>query len=211
MINQEIYSIVIIGAGGHGREAMDVARDHARLKVAGFVDDIPPSQEMLNKYRTVWLGTVDYLLDKEYTYVIAVGDCGDKEKISARLAGSQCLPANNIHTSASIGSYCTIGKGVMLYQGAVVTTNVTLGDHVHLNVNSVVSHDCRVGDFTTISPGVMLNGNVVIGKGVFIGTGAIILPKIYVGDGAVIGAGAVVTRDVPPYETYIGIPARRKS
>jgi sugar O-acyltransferase (sialic acid O-acetyltransferase NeuD family) len=203
------WPLVIIGAGGHGREAMDVALDCGKFEVVGFVSEDRPSADMLFKYKTKWLGTVDYLLDKSYYYVIAIGDCADKKKVSDKLVNTKCCLINVLHPSAYVGRYCSMGGGVMMYAGAKITTNVSLGDHVHLNVNAVASHDCSIGDYSIISPGAMLNGNVTIGKGVFVGTGAIILPKVTVGDWATIGAGAVVTKDVPSCETYVGVPARR--
>lgn len=49
---------------------------------------------------------------------------------------------------------------------------------------------------------------VIIGHDVWIGHGAIILAGRTIGNGAVIAAGAVVTRDVPPYSIFAGVPAR---
>ena len=48
-----------------------------------------------------------------------------------------------------------------------------------------------------------------VGEHCWIGTGAIILQGVTIGDGAVIAAGAVVTKDVPPYEIWGGVPARK--
>ena len=50
---------------------------------------------------------------------------------------------------------------------------------------------------------------VILEDGCDIGAGAIILPGVKIGKGAIIGAGAVVTRDVPPFEVWIGVPARK--
>lgn len=47
-----------------------------------------------------------------------------------------------------------------------------------------------------------------IGNDVWIGAHACVRGGLEIGDGAVIGAGAVVTRDVPPYAIYAGVPAR---
>lgn len=48
----------------------------------------------------------------------------------------------------------------------------------------------------------------VIEDGAEIGAGAAIIGDVVVGAGACIGANAVVTSDIPPGETYVGVPAR---
>ena len=53
------------------------------------------------------------------------------------------------------------------------------------------------------------NIQVLIGNDVWIGSGAKILQGVTIGDGAIIGAGSLVTKDVPPYEVYGGIPAKK--
>lgn len=54
-------------------------------------------------------------------------------------------------------------------------------------------------------------GPVTIGDYVFIGPRSIILPNIKIGRGAVIAAGAVVTKDIPDFEVWGGIPAKKIS
>lgn len=51
--------------------------------------------------------------------------------------------------------------------------------------------------------------DVVIEEGCWIGTRAIILKGVRVGKGSVIGAGAIVTKDVPPYSIYVGVPSMK--
>jgi serine O-acetyltransferase len=43
---------------------------------------------------------------------------------------------------------------------------------------------------------------------VVVGVGAVVLGAITIGAGAKIGGGAVVVKDVPPYSTAVGVPAR---
>ena len=52
------------------------------------------------------------------------------------------------------------------------------------------------------------NRRVSVGNDVWIGHGAVIMPGITIGDGAVIGANAVVTKDVPAYAVFAGVPAK---
>ena len=50
-------------------------------------------------------------------------------------------------------------------------------------------------------------GDVTIGNDVWIANDVTILSGVTIGDGAVIANGAVVTRDVPAYAVYGGVPA----
>jgi acetyltransferase-like isoleucine patch superfamily enzyme len=54
-------------------------------------------------------------------------------------------------------------------------------------------------------------GPVTIGDYVFIGPRVIILPDVTIGNGAVVAAGAVVTKNIPQFEVWGGIPAKKIS
>jgi acetyltransferase-like isoleucine patch superfamily enzyme len=48
-----------------------------------------------------------------------------------------------------------------------------------------------------------------IGCDVWIGCHVTILPGVTIGDGAIIAAGAVVNKNVPSFEIWGGVPARK--
>lgn len=48
----------------------------------------------------------------------------------------------------------------------------------------------------------------IIGEYAIIFSNAVVLPGLTIGEGAIIGAGAVVTKDVPPWEIWVGNPAK---
>jgi sugar O-acyltransferase (sialic acid O-acetyltransferase NeuD family) len=206
-----VQDLVIVGAGGHGRETLDIveARNAVEPTFAfvGFVADHADAM-LLGRRRADLLGPVDVLRDHRAAYVIGIGTSEARRDLDHRITGWGREAAVLVHPYASRGSDLRIGPGVLLAAGARVTTNVTLGRHTHLNVNAVVSHDSEVGDYVTLSPGVLVNGNVVLGEGAFLGTGAVVLPGRTVGAWARIGAGAVVADDVPPGSTAVGVPAR---
>lgn len=203
--------LVIIGAGGHGRETLDVVEAVNALEPSydflGFLAD-EADGELVGRRGARVLGPPGWLEANDAAFVIGIGSPAARQRLdeAARASGREAVVL--VHPLASLGSDLRLSPGVILAAGARVTTNVTLGRHTHLNVNAVVSHDCVVGDYVTLSPGVLVNGNVRLGDGVFLGTGAIVLPGVQVGDGAVIGAGAVVTGDVGAGETVVGVPAR---
>lgn len=219
--------LVIVGAGGHGREAVSVARAAKRAgsadwNVIGFVDDGASDgsvdTELVKRLGTRLLGGISLLEQSSpvdrgsahmaAAHVIAVGDSRARQAIEARIDPGR-VAAVLVDPTAWIGEDVELGPGAMLYPGSCCTTNVRIGRHTHLNCGVTVSHDCRVGDHVSLSPGVLLNGEVTIGDGAFLGTGAVVLPGRHVGVGAVVAAGAVVTTDVAPGVTVAGVPARR--
>ena len=211
--------LVIIGAGGHGREVLDVVEAvnaaAPSFDVLGLVAD-HADVEVLARRGAVHLGSVDQLLDgalasvpRDAVVVVAVGDPAARRSLADRIgsAGYAFAPPL-VHPAASTGTDVRLGDGAVLAAGVRVTTNVTIGAHVQLNVSAVVSHDCVVGDHATLSPGVLVNGSVAIGEGAFLGTGAIVTPGRSIGAWVMVGAGAVVVHDIPAGVTATGVPAR---
>lgn len=204
-------ALAIVGAGGHGREALGVAQAlqsaAPRWTEIVMIDDAEPDRACLERLAVDHIGGIDRVVADGLEHVIAIGDPGVRRDV-AETVGSTAEATVLVDPTASIGADVVLAAGAMVFPGAICTTNVRIGRHSHVNCRAVVSHDCRVGNFVSLSPGVMLNGNVTVADGAFLGTGAIVLPGRRVGEGAVVGAGAVVIDDVADGATVVGVPAR---
>jgi sugar O-acyltransferase (sialic acid O-acetyltransferase NeuD family) len=207
--------LVIVGAGGHGRETLDIVEamndaGTGQWNFLGFVDDGEVRQDRLAR-REAEVLEVSELDPEDVRYVIGIGDPKTREAVAERMTLAAFVPAMLVHPAASVGSDVRMAEGVVLAAGARATTNVSLERHSQLNVGAVVSHDCEVGAFVTFSPGTLVNGECRIGDRAFFGTGAIVTPGLTVGADAKVGAGAVVLEDVPEGATVVGVPARPAS
>ena len=195
--------LVIIGAGGFGREVRrwaSVSREDWGFTVAPL------------RWDSVVLINSDELpkLPNKYVAVVTIGDPATRRKVVEGLELSpHGLWSPRISAlSADISDIVFIDRGTIICQNSVINVNVRIGEHVHVNMACTIGHDCIIGDFVTISPGVHISGNVTVGDEVFIGTGAVIREKLTIGKGATIGMGAVVVKDVPAGVTVVGNPAR---
>lgn len=85
---------------------------------------------------------------------------------------------------------------------------LTIGNHVDIASQVLIytnEHNINSPDFGNSF------GSVTIGDYVFIGPRVIILPNITIGRGAIVAAGAVVTKNIPDFEIWGGIPAKKIS
>lgn len=91
---------------------------------------------------------------------------------------------------------------------AVQGGDSSVGDDCFLMDKAHVSHDCRVGNFVTMSQTVILGGHVTVGDFATIGIGCNVHQHRVIGEGAMVGMNSAVTRDVEPWTTVYGSPAR---
>lgn len=210
-------SVVVVGAGGFGRETLDVIEaviaDGAGYSVLGVVDDGPRDADLdrLAARRIPYLGTAEQWLPEatEGTrFIVAIGSSVVRERIAIRMLEAGLHPVTVIHPKAVMGSATTVGEGVVVCSGVQVSTNVVLGDHVHLNPGCIIGHDSVLDRYVSVNPGAIVSGNVHVESGALLGAGSIVLQGLTVGADATVGAGACVTKDVEPKRVMVGIPAR---
>ena len=192
----------IAGAGGVGREALDVALA-AGVPVAGFIDhhnagstvrDLPVSGPEA-------VGPGD-------TFLVAIADGATRLRVAEDLAAAGGLTATLVHPKAIVGPVTEVGAGCLVSGGAHISSSVVLGPHVQVHYNATLGHDAELSAGATVLPGANVAGAVHLGVAATVGSGAVVLQGLTVGDGAFVGAGAVVTRDVAPGATVVGVPAQ---
>lgn len=145
-----------------------------------------------------------------------------------RLVG--CIPSHFVRkffylisgVKLPLSSTIHLGANFFNPSGVTIGQNTIIGDHCfldgraplsignHVDIASQVliyndEHDINSPDFSnSFNP-------VTIGDYVFIGPRAIILPGVTIGKGAVVAAGAVVTKNIPDFEIWGGVPAQKIS
>jgi serine O-acetyltransferase len=110
---------------------------------------------------------------------------------------------------SQIGRFFT---GIEIHPGATIGSGFFI-DH---GMGVVIGETTEIGNWVMLYQGVTLGGtgkqkgkrHPTLEDHVVVGVGAIVLGAITIGAGARVGGGAVVVKDVPPYSTAIGVPAR---
>ena len=205
----QVSRVCIVGAGGFGRETLNVYRDAGRdAEVAGFVveDGYWQRDQAVNgKPVFPWsdLGT----WPKDTRFVVAIGTA-ERRRLIEELARRGFGFDTVVHPTAQSSPWVRLGEGCVVCGGSILTTQVDVGAHTIINLACTVGHDTTIGRIVTLSPGVNVSGRVTIEDEAFVGSGAVIIERIRIGAGAVIGAGSVVTKDVPPKVMAFGVPAR---
>lgn len=145
-------------------------------------------------------------------FVHPAGLC-ESDKVGA---GTRIWAFAHVLPGATIGRDCNVCDHVF------IENDVIVGDAVTIKCGVQLWDGLRIGDRVFIGPNATFTNDRVprskqypeeflqtlVEDDASIGANATILPGVRIGRGAMVGAGAVVTRDVPPYATVVGNPAR---
>lgn len=202
--------IVIIGAGGLGREILSLLKALPEWEPMGFLDDNVNKSSHISGLPVLGAIAEAKDLPNGTAAVIAVGDPKVKASVAARLEGISLQFPVLIHPLAILMNQDTIslGEGTVIGAGAILTTDIVLGKHVLININATVGHDVAIGSFSSVMPGVNIAGAVTVGESVLIGAGANIRNGLAVGSNSLVAMGAAVIRDVQAGLAVAGVPAK---
>lgn len=210
--NSESTAIVLIGAGGLGREllnyVLEAIRPSPHLRVKGFLDD---NAGALNGYDCPFpiLGSIlDYAIESQDRLVMAIGDPVKRAELIRKMEARGGRFMTVTHPTAYVAANATVGNGCIVGPFCAVGSNAKVGAHVMLTWYSSLAHDAVCHPFAVLSPYSTANGAAVIEEGVFLGTHAVIHPMIRVGAWSKVASGSVVYRDVPPGSLALGNPAK---
>lgn len=212
----ELIKIVIVGAGGCGRDflwtLLDFNKMEKKYDILGFIDD---DKSLKNKkvYNIPVLGGLDWFekeSPKDISCLVAIADSNSRLKIVKKLEKTNVKFPSIIHPSVIASQLKEIGEGSVIQAGCIFASNTRIGNHVQINLDCTIGHDSFLDDFVTLTTGVHVNGNNDIGAGTYIGTGVVTKEKIKIGKWSIIAAGTVLLNNVPSYSMYAGIPGKLK-
>jgi sugar O-acyltransferase (sialic acid O-acetyltransferase NeuD family) len=207
-----MHNIVIVGAGGFGREVASFlwdcfSRDDYQLK--GFLGKDETTPEGCVPGANL-IGDPDtYQPCADDRFILAIGPMEVRRRIAEVLMNKAARFLTMVHPSTTVVDSATIGTGVILYPNSFVSNTAVLDDYAHLSLFASVGHDGYVGKFSMLSPYSTLNGFASVANDVFVGSHATIGPGTVVGEHCVISANSSVLRDIPPNRFVFGVPARQ--
>lgn len=192
--------IVIIGAGGIGREVAWIIEEINEVtptwKIVGFVDD---NEEMhgkeLNGYKV--LGGIKALdnLEVKPEVVVAIANCSVKKSIVEKLNGRFNF-STIVSPTVRISKFVEIGQGTIIYPGVILTVNTKIGNHVIISGNCGIGHDTSIGNYSSVLWGSNFSGYDEVGESCFIGVGTKVIQGINVSKDSKLSAGIIVLEDI---------------
>lgn len=206
-------NLVIIGAGGFGREMFGAAREALgfgeRFRIKGFLDGNPAALDGFSGYPPIIGAPETYKVEADDVFITALGSIASRRRCAGMIEqrGGVFIPI--VHRSASLGPNVVVGAGSFIAHNVVLTADVKVGRHACVFHGTVIGHDTTLADFSHVYSLVSIGGSVSVGEGSEVFPGARVVPRIKIGAGATVGIGSAAVRDVDSGVTVFGVPAKR--
>ncbi|MGB3681257.1 MAG: hypothetical protein WA990_02100 [Rubrobacteraceae bacterium] len=193
--------IVIVGAGGYGRLALDVLMSAGfEHWILGFYDDAHKAlAERIRGFPVLGdIAMLKSMLSVETVQVIvAITDNQDRLRIANSIRGLGGQFTTAIHPMAYVSDKASLGDGSVIAAGAVVHPGAVLGSHCYAGPQTVVDRDAEVGAGVWISAGAVVGSGAKIGARVVLGQNSCVGRKATVAGDEEIGALRAVTSESP--------------
>ena len=197
--------LIIVCAGGFGREVYYMAKSIGKWNIKGFIDDNPHALDGVNIALPI-IGTIkDWMPSENEVFALGVSNPKTKEAIIKIMKAKGAMFETLIAPHSRIIETTTIGEGCII--SGSVGDCVKIGNFVNI-MGSMIGQDSTIEDYSTTTG----YTNIVcahLGKRVFVGSHAVVLNGKKVGDDAIVCAGSICFSNVKAGTKVFGNPAKR--
>jgi len=207
-----VKRLVIIGAGGYGREmygaALGAVGYGTEFDVRGYLDGRQDALDGFSGYPPVIGAPETYEPLADDVFITALGSIESRRRCVQLVKARGGKFISIIHRTAFLGPNVVVGEGSFIAHNVVLTADVSVGRHAVVFHNASIGHDSVLGDFSHVYAQCSIGGSVRIEEGASVYPGSVVVPRRTVGAGAVVGAGSTVFLNVRPGISVFGSPAK---
>lgn len=206
-------ALLIVGAGGFGREVLSyIEDDNPLFRVKGFLDNRTNALDATPRDAPIVGDPLTYVPGPNEVFMAALGDPQQRFKYTAALRDIHHVDfATVVHPYAHINRHAHMRHGTIIGPRVGISVDVHVGEFTHIQEYTVIGHDAQIGSWCQINSHCTIAGGARIGSFVTIHPNCVITSRAVIGDGVTVGPGSVVMGKIPSGITVLGNPARRFS
>lgn len=204
--------VVIYGAGAYGKLFFCEADRYGAIDIVAFTVD----EEYLISEKEFGIPVVPFEMvesiypPEEYDMIVLCGYTIMRNRPimynKAKAKGYQLI--NYISPKAMLETDIKMGDNNIIMANAIVGYDCVLGNDNVIRQGVYLGHESKVHNHSIISTGCLLGGRSTVEDMVFFGIGVTARGYITYGKESLIGVGSNVTKNVEPYATCCGNPAK---
>lgn len=123
MATPKELNLLILGAGSHGLDVLEIAKNLRVFQKISFLDDDLDKPNVIGKW-----SDVQNLISEYPAAIVAVGDESTRKKWTEKLSLLGFVTPTLIHSSAYIADGVSIGVGTVICARATIASGVKIGN-----------------------------------------------------------------------------------
>ncbi|MEI6853305.1 MAG: acetyltransferase [Bacteroidota bacterium] len=197
--------MVIVGAGGLGREILTILIEDNFQDDIVFYDENPQIEPLLyHRYPVLQnLSALKELFNNgDKRFVTAIGSPRLREKLTNKIENKGGILCSVISKRTTIFHFNPSYQGAIIQPGVGISYGVEIGTGSAIHINATIGHCVQMGRYINIGPNASVIGPCTIGDYSYISAQTCVLPNVSIGKHVIVNAGMVVDRDLADYEIF---------
>lgn len=187
--------LLIVGAGGQGRNCLEIARSMKEFDEIAFLDDAKKGDVISGCKVEGTFSEMAVLKNKYDSIFIALGDNKLRKSLARQAFGIGYNIATLISPKSYVSEYAIIGAGTAVFPCAVVEADARVKSGCIIAANATINHDALVEEYSIVFPNSVIRPCAVVGSQSTIGSGCVVVINTDVRKNSEVSDGKVLSSD----------------